>query len=296
MAIKKKTSSKKAEEKESKKYPRVVTPEGRISFPYLAAPDTGREYSDDKYKADLLIDKEVWKSSPHAKKLKAAVIKVAQQTWPSKGIETLEDFKHPFKNTDSIRNCPENMKNCILIKAKSNFAPIIVGPRKNEDGDFEDLSEKAVKAIKGGDWGRFSVAVVPYTQSGGGVTLCLNVVQFKQEGEPLGEGRSKSLENLDEFEVDVDDLEESEEEEEEKPARKTRGKAAPKKKAKAVEDDEEAPKKRGRPAAKKAKAVEEEEEEEEDEDEEEEEEETPRRRATGRNGSSSKGASAEFEF
>lgn len=278
----KKAAAGKGTDKADKKAPRLLTPEGRFSYPYLSAPDTGREYSDDKYKVDLLIDKEVWKNSEAAKKLKAAVLATAKKQPWGRDVESFDDFKHPFKTTDSIRNCPENMKNCILIRAKSTFAPMVVGPKKNEDGDWDELNEKQVKELKGGDWGKLLVAIVPYSQQGGGVSLCLDIVQFKQNGTPLGDGRSASLNLLDEMEVETDELETSNDEE--------------------FEEDEAPKKATKKKSSKKAQVEEEEEEESEDEDEgeddydfsdDEDEEEAPKRGKARMNG---KASSKGFEF
>ena len=44
----------------SKNKKSVLTPKGRINYPYLVSPDTGREYSDDAYKLDFLIEKDLF--------------------------------------------------------------------------------------------------------------------------------------------------------------------------------------------------------------------------------------------
>lgn len=210
----------------------VVSPVGRFSFPYLSAPDTGRTYSDDKYKTDLLIKKEDWKLS--GKPLMDAVLKVARDFYGKPKIQ-LKDFKNPFTDMDTVDDCDPKLKGHIRIRAKSEFQPRMYGP------DKERLEEEAVKTIKGGDYGRIVVAVYPYSQQGGGVTLGLNAVQFARTGEALGQGDKAILEMLDEIEVTEDDLEsveEETEEAEEKPAKSKRGR--PKKEEVEEAEDEDA--------------------------------------------------------
>lgn len=239
---------------------RVKTPVGRFSYPYFANPDSGRAESDNKYKGDLLIPKSTWKTDPDAVKLRGAVLECGRKFYGDKNLE-LSDFNNPFKDTDKLEkySSSEEIKGNILIRAKTEFPPVVVGP------DKEEMNESEVKKIKGGDYGRFVVVVYPYSQKEGGITLGLTVVQYQKPGKALGGGAAASLAMIDEMEVDMEDLDEEVEDDEDE----TEAPKKLKKKAKVVEEDEEeeeeTPKKRGRPASKK-KVVEEDEEEESDED------------------------------
>ena len=179
----------------------LKTPVGRLSFPYLTKKDEGRQYSDGKFKTDLLFTKEQWKTE--GKELTTAVLEVAKKHF-GKAVK-LKDFKHPFVDTDTVNNIPDNMKGMIRIRAKSTNAPQIVGP------DKKPLTAEKIAEIKGGDYARLVVSVFPYDQQGGGVSLGLNFVQFARPGEPFGQGTSKMLDMLDEMEVTLEDgIEESE--------------------------------------------------------------------------------------
>jgi len=178
------------------------TPAGRISFPFIAMPDTGREYSDNKYKTDLLIRKEAFKE--HGKALTDAVIEVGKAYFGDK-FTLKGKWKTPFKDTDTDdKVVNEAMKNCILVRAKASKQPLIIGPRKNSDGKFPELSPEEVQALKGGDWCVLNVTVFPYDQSGGGIALGLNVVQFWKTDTGFGQGRSKVLDSAEELDSPLD--------------------------------------------------------------------------------------------
>lgn len=172
------------------------TPLGRLSYPFLDKRDEGRQYSDNKFKTDLLIPKDVWKKE--GKALTEAVLAVAKEHY-GKAMK-LKDFKHPFKDMDLDPDCSENEKGHIMIRAKAINAPIVVGP------DKKPLSPERVQALKGGDYAKLAVVPFPYSQQGGGVSLGLNAVQFAREGEAFGQGRTASIEVFEEMEVTTDDL------------------------------------------------------------------------------------------
>jgi len=179
------------------------TPPGRVSFPFFAAPDQGRQYSDNKYKADLLIKKEAFKTS--GKALQAAVLDVGKQAF-GPDFKFGGKWKTPFKDTDKDDKVVNDiMKGCIMLRAKSTKAPMFIGPRKDpETGRFPELTEEEILAIKGGDWCVFNVTVYPYDQSGGGITLGLNAVQFWKSDTGFGQGRSVLLTTANELEVELD--------------------------------------------------------------------------------------------
>lgn len=185
---------------------KVVTPAGRLSFPYLTKPDTGRTYSDNKYKTDLLIPKAVWEKE--GQKLIDAVLTVGRDFFGNPKLG-LKDFKHPFKDTDKLEKIDEKQKGYVLIRAKTDNPPSIIGPNKNSSGAFADLSPEEVQKIKGGDWGRLQVTVYPYSQQGGGVTFALNVVQFWKPDEAFGGGKAANIAMMDEMEVPLESGDES---------------------------------------------------------------------------------------
>jgi hypothetical protein len=205
------------------KKPKVMvwTPPGMVSFPFFAAPDVGRQYSDNKYKADLLIPKAMFKEK--GKPLQEAVLSVGKSYFGEKFKIKDGVWQTPFKDTDKNEKIThEKMKNCILIRAKAGFnkdkqqayKPVFMGPRKNAQGQFPELTQEEIMAIKGGDWCLFYVAVYPYDPTkdapAGGVTLGLNAVQFWKADEGFGQGKSVVFGTASELEVDkLDDVSET---------------------------------------------------------------------------------------
>jgi hypothetical protein len=174
---------------------RIVTPTGRIVFPYLSEPDEGRQYSDGKYKVDILFSKDTWKEQ--GKELREAVLEVAKQYYGKKTIK-FSDFKHPFKDGDTKQQ--DYYKNCYYITPKSQFEPAVVGADKTA------FAKDRIRQIKGGDYARLVVTIYPYDQSGGGVTLGLEILQFAHEGEALSGGRAAAMSMIDELDVELSDL------------------------------------------------------------------------------------------
>lgn len=195
-----------AKEKKDNKV-KCTSPLGMFSFPYLAAPDSGRPESDNKHKVDLLIKKEVFKTE--GKAMTEAVLQVAREYFGKPKIQ-LKDFKNPFMDMDTVDGADDRTKGHIRVRAKSEYQPLIVG------ADKEELSADDIKKIKGGDFGRIVCVAYPYSQQGGGVTLGLNLVQYARPGEALGQGRKAYLDMIDEIEVTLDDVETEEAEEETK--------------------------------------------------------------------------------
>lgn len=176
----------------------LPTPIGQISYPYFDKPDSGRENSSNKYSGDLLIPKDVFIKDGMA--LKQGVLDVGRSFFNDQTL-TLKDFKHPFKDTDTINKISDPaQKGCILIRARSTRKPLVVGPDKKE------LDLERIKSLKGGDWGRYVVWIYGYSQQGGGVTFGLNLVQFAREGAAFGGGSTQNLEFIEELEVTLDDV------------------------------------------------------------------------------------------
>lgn len=190
-----------------KEYVSITTPIGLISFPYLFAPDTGRDNSSNKYSIEIYVPKPVW--AKEGKSCEEMVLKVGREYFKNPSLE-LSDFKNPFTDMDlaatALKPIEDYQKGTIRIRAKAapEYPPTVIGPRKGENGKFPTLSPDEVKKIKGGDYGRLIAGVYGYSQSGGGVALGLNFVQFAYEGKALGQGKMKQIEALGEIEVGVD--------------------------------------------------------------------------------------------
>jgi hypothetical protein len=151
---------------------RVITPRARLSYPSLFKPDTGGQYSDDKYKATLLFEKGNAEIVAGLKLMKAACVVVAKQAFgDEKGI-TL-----PFRAGDEKEQ--EAYKGMIYITAKSKYRPGVVG----QDPKVE-LTEES--DVYGGCYVRASL--VPFSYQAGtnkGVSFRLCNVQKLADGDPF---------------------------------------------------------------------------------------------------------------
>lgn len=179
----------------------AYTPKGIISYPFLVAPDTGRQYSSNKYTCDFFIKKDVFKKE--GKPIVEAILEAAKAFY-GKPVK-MSEFTHPLKDCAGDEDLPEILRDCYKIRAKSVLKPEIVGPRK-ENNAWKPLTEEQVKAIKGGDIVRLVINFYPYKQSGGGIAAGLQLVQFIQEGEALGQGKAATLAILEDNEVDSDEV------------------------------------------------------------------------------------------
>jgi hypothetical protein len=189
----------------------LATPEGRLSFPHLSAPETGGRYPSNKYVATLIIP-----NTANFEALKAACLQAAQAMWPDKGLTTLGQLKLPFRNGDEKAATSPFMVGTIYIKCKSTFKPPVVGPTRVNVGGVNKFPDYT-GPIKGGDYVRLSVTAFPYQmnldrevgaalRAAGktifdgvneqgqpccwrpSVTFMLDGVQFLREGAALGGG------------------------------------------------------------------------------------------------------------
>lgn len=202
--------------KKEKEYVTIYTPIGIGSWLYLVKPDIGRKESSLKFSAELYVPKADFLKD--GKQMIADVTKVAREYHDNKKLN-LNDITNPFKDMDTVKDCPEWAKGTYRIRAKAGkkdmteaewnqYRPTVIAPRKDENGKFPQYTLDEIKEIKAGDYMRFICGVYGYSQQGGGVALGLNFVQFVKEGKALGQGKMKAIENLDEVEVTVDSPEE----------------------------------------------------------------------------------------
>lgn len=175
------------------------TPQGRVSYPYLAAPDakaSGKPYADDKYKLSLLVPK-----TTDLATLKAACVEVASKTWPALWASNPKSIQMPIKDGDKKDGKPEYAGHYVLT-AKTTNKPQCVDAARNV------IEPQLVYA---GSWARMNVTVAPYlssekvrnaageleVQTMHGVTLYLNAVQFIKDGESFGGVSAKAAFNDD---------------------------------------------------------------------------------------------------
>ena len=177
-----------AAKKETVKGKTVVTPKGRLSWPYLTRKNEEGEYPSGKFETKLLIPKDADISA-----LKAAVMAVAQEAFGDK-IKSLADLGHnPL--TDGDGKGKENA-GCWSIRPKSNFKPGIVDRSKNNLTDEDEVFS--------GQFARLSVTPFSFVSAGKpGVTFSLENVQIIGGGERFGGGGRSAQSDFDEFQDEV---------------------------------------------------------------------------------------------
>lgn len=112
---------------EKKKFPKVVTPAGTAAYAWLKNPDSGKKFSDDKYKVTLVIDED----DAGIEALREKFIEAARIEW-GKDVD-VDELQMPLVTKDK-----EEFAGKVLIVAKSQFQPGFVDASKAKlaDGVF----------------------------------------------------------------------------------------------------------------------------------------------------------------
>ena len=207
------------------------TPSGRFLNPFFSKPDVGRNrYSDNKYKTDFLIEKPTFKLK--GGELEAAVREVGKAYFGSSYKINDPKYRSPFKDMDKQEKVfTELLRGNLLIRAKASGGgtsgkepkqPVFIAARKDASGTIPELKESEVAKIKGGDWGKLNILVVPYEGSDGdkdggnkvlpGVTFILNGVQYWKPGEGFGGGKMAMISTAEEYEEEYDSPDSDEDE------------------------------------------------------------------------------------
>ena len=149
-------------------YVRLTTATTTASYSYLREPDSGREFSDDKYKTTLLIDKS---DEAGLAIIRDACKKAADAEWPD-GIPS--GLKTPLRDGAEKADKDPDLANYFIVTFKSQNAPQLYDSQgKPLAGDIN---------IYSGDQVRVAGAAGAYIAGGSkGVTLYLNGVQLVEK-------------------------------------------------------------------------------------------------------------------
>lgn len=178
----------------------IVTPPGRLGFFNLDKPDSGRQFSDDKYKGDLIFE-----DPKKIKSLADEALAVAQEMW-GEDVE-LDDLDYPpFKDGNDMFKVDEDGEKIpyagyagnVYIRAKSKNRVALVGPKTDSGGDF---SPYPAEDFYSGALVRFSVtASACNVGKKRCVTFYLNKVQFLENMDRFGAGARPAKEVFGEWE------------------------------------------------------------------------------------------------
>jgi len=181
---------------DKQKQPKVtfVTPVGVAAYAYFHAPDTGKQYSNNKYKGDLVLEGDV-DLSAFEQKCRDHLLAV----YPN---ADMSDIGLPFKSGDDHKN--EEFHGKIIFKASSKYAPQVVDAKKNP--------LKGKIQARSGDRVRYVVALYAYEttetikENGKkkvvttwGVSAQLQVVQLIEKR--AGGGGLNELDDIDGFDA-----------------------------------------------------------------------------------------------
>lgn len=134
----------------------IRTPEGRLSFPHLYAPEMTGRFPCRKFVTSFLIPK-----TSDLTALIAACVKAAQQEWPTAGITNANQIRVPFKDGDAKPG--KGADGCWVIKCKSKNKPLIV----------DRTAQPFAGTVKGGDFAYLSVKAFPYVLATDGETAAV---------------------------------------------------------------------------------------------------------------------------
>lgn len=217
---------------------RIITPIGRVSFPYLDTPkvwDKNDPNEKPKYSVNLIFSKaEMTPADREAlKKLKSACMKAGLDMFPPQkdrnGNEiegsgySKKHYSWPFRSgtEPSVVGKEGYGEGTEFVSLRSEFPVQLLNARK------EPISASDIYA---GCYARACVTISAYKhiKGGKGVTMFLAAVQKIRNGDPLSSGidASNDFDEVDEEFLDGEDEEDGfdEEEEETPPKRKKQGK------------------------------------------------------------------------
>ena len=158
-----------------RKYIQFITNQHTASYCYLRKPDEGREYSDGKYKATLLIEKSDKESLAV---IQDACKKAAFAEWgdkPPKGL------KSPIKDGSDKADKDPALDDYFIVTLKGSQAPPLV------DAAGKDLDDSV--NVFSGDQIRVAGAASAYVSGANkGVTLYLNSAQLVKKNTSIDHG------------------------------------------------------------------------------------------------------------
>ena len=158
-------------------YVKLTTTTVTASFSYLREPDSGREYSDDKYKTTILISKN---DEAGLAVIRNACEAAAKAEWPE-GVPA--GIRSPLRDGAEKADKNPDLADYYMVTFKSQKAPALydaAGKSLNDDVN-----------IFSGDQIRVAGAAGAYVAGGNkGVTLYLNAVQLVEKRAAEDEGDS----------------------------------------------------------------------------------------------------------
>lgn len=162
-------------EKKRQQGPIIITPMGRLSWPYLFKVNSEGDYPSGKYEAELIIPKTL----DIQPMVKAALEMLHREEAPN--TRKLSETAHPPIKDGDKKDFEGNHGHWI-IKAKNKIKPVIVGVERGPDGKFKPFDNPEEHAFPGAN-ARLSINPYYYSKKGGGIGWSLRGVQIFPGGE-----------------------------------------------------------------------------------------------------------------
>jgi hypothetical protein len=170
----------------------VITPEGILSYPFLATPQQERD-DDGKIKPGGKLTYStaiIFPASVDLSALKAAALKAATERWGDKAVQMIKDgaLKWPFRKDGASKGYDKFAgEGCIFFNARSQRKPQCVyrhaaaGSTKPERIPDDKISEELYPGVKA----RLMIRAYTFENKSKGVTWSLMNVQKMGDGERL---------------------------------------------------------------------------------------------------------------
>ncbi len=154
-----------------------VTPEGRTSFMNVFTRKTWEDNDEGDYQVTVLFDKQ-----EDLMGVKEIVDQALADEFGSNVPSTLEmPWKKGEDCLDKEGNVRDGYEGKVVIRAKSKYQPIILGP------DAQQLTDLDKDTFESGDYGRIKVQAKVWEYAGKrGISLYLKVIQKTKTGEKFG--------------------------------------------------------------------------------------------------------------
>lgn len=140
---------------------KLATAQGIAHFAYIDKPDSGREFSDDKYKVTISFDA----ADPFVKKLEDTVEKLLTEYY---GDRRPRNLHHPVKDGDDTTI--DSLQGRVFIRAKSSRQPMLV------DAKNQPIPEGIT--VFSGDVIRAGITLAVFDGAQKGVTAYLDAVKI----------------------------------------------------------------------------------------------------------------------
>ena len=169
---------------------KVIVP-CRFSYLHCWEPDSVNG-GDPKFSVSAIVPKSDTRT---VEAIKAAIEQAKKDSVSKWGGKIPGNLKTPLRDGDIDRPDDEAYKGCYFFNANSRQAPQVV------DGKVQPILDQS--EVYSGCYGRISVTFYGYNSNGNrGIAAGLGNIQKLKDGEPLGGGRAKAVDDFDTVEAE----------------------------------------------------------------------------------------------